>query len=135
MKKICFVFTLALSVLVSCTSKEDKADALVKDRGFDCPHIEKLEEFNCNPASSVLMMTAYNSLWQNDSLMRNMDLSSNNINYVYGKIVNQEANAKGLLERADILSTSLALDFIASNLLDIVSCNEEKASLTFCLIS
>ena len=38
--------------------------------------------------------------------MRNMDLSSNNINYVYGKIVNQEANAKGLLERADILSTS-----------------------------
>lgn len=106
MKKICFVFTLALSVLVSCTSKEDKADALVKDRGFDCPHIEKLEEFNCNPASSVLMMTAYNSLWQNDSLMRNMDLSSNNINYVYGKIANQEANAKGLLERADILSTS-----------------------------
>ena len=86
MKKICFVFTLALSVLVSCTSKEDKADALVKDRGFDCPHIEKLEEFNCNPASSVLMMTAYNSLWQNDSLMRNMDLSSNNINYVYAKI-------------------------------------------------
>ena len=33
------------------------------------------------------------------------------------------------------LPTSLALDFIASNLLDIVSCNEEKASLTFCLIS
>lgn len=96
MKKICFVFTLALSVLVSCTSKEDKADALVKDRGFDCPHIEKLEEFNCNPASSVLMMTAYNSLWQNDSLMRNMDLSSNNINYVYGKIVNQESQCKGV---------------------------------------
>lgn len=107
MKKLLFFMTLGLfTVLSSCTSKEDKADSLVKARGFECSHIEKLEEFKCNPSASVLIMTAYNALWRNDSLMRNMDLSSDGVNLAYEEISKQEINAKGLLQRADELSAN-----------------------------
>lgn len=105
MKKM-LLLIMGLLILVSCTSKEEKADALVKARGFECLHVEKLEEFKCNPSSSVLIMTAYNGLWRNDSLVRNMNLSSDGINYVYEEISRQAANAKELLQKADEISTT-----------------------------
>ena len=101
MKKVLYFISFVVLLLTSCTSKENKADALIKARGFECANVEKLEEFQCNPASAEMIMVAYNSLWRNDSLSRNMHLSSSNINYVYNEIHRQEQNAKNLLEKAD----------------------------------
>ena len=101
MKKVLYFISFVVLLLTSCTSKENKADALIKARGFECANVEKLEEFQCNPASAEMVMVAYNSLWRNDSLSRNMRLSSSNINYVYNEIQRQEQNAKKLLEKAD----------------------------------
>lgn len=101
MKKVLYLISFVVLLLTSCTSKENKADSLVKARGFECANIEKLEEFQCNPASAEMVMVAYNALWRNDSLFRNMYLSSSNISYVYNEIQRQEQNAKNLLEKAD----------------------------------
>lgn len=101
MKKVLYFISFVVLLLTSCTSKENKADTLIKARGFECANVEKLEEFQCNPASAEMIMVAYNSLWRNDSLSRNMHLSSSNINYVYNEIQRQEQNAKNLLEKAD----------------------------------
>lgn len=101
MKKVLYFISFVVLLLTSCTSKENKADALIKARGFECANVEKLEEFQCNPASAEMVMVAYNSLWRNDSLSMNMHLSSSNINYVYNEIQRQEQNAKNLLEKAD----------------------------------
>lgn len=59
MKKVLYFISFIVLLLTSCTSKENKADALIKARGFECANVEKLEEFQCNPASAEMIMVAY----------------------------------------------------------------------------
>jgi len=39
MKKVLYFISFVVLLLTSCTSKENKADALIKARGFECANV------------------------------------------------------------------------------------------------